>query len=160
MRAAVSPATPPPITTGPASTSHSNDCPTTAARAGVGVVHHRHRGDPGRSGGVDYREAALRGIEVRMLSDPLLLEARRAHLLDQIRELRSRVNQLADDYRALQTAGLLIAAEGVGAHTTAAYCVAGAREVFDEAALELAAAVDALDRAGTYTTRLRPVTLD
>ncbi|WP_280393778.1 hypothetical protein [Nocardia brasiliensis] len=95
-----------------------------------------------------------------MLSDPLLLEARRAHLLDQIRELRSRVNQLADDYGALQTAGLLLAAEGVGALTAAAYCVAGAREVFDEAALELAAAVDALDRAGTYTTRLRPVTLD
>ncbi|WP_338773570.1 hypothetical protein V7968_18815 [Nocardia vulneris] len=95
-----------------------------------------------------------------MLADPLLLEARRAHLLDQLRELRSRVSQLADDYGALDTAGLLIDTEGAGALTTAAYCVAGAREVFDEAALELAAAVHALDRAGTYTTRLRPVTLD
>ncbi|WP_280428708.1 hypothetical protein [Nocardia brasiliensis] len=92
-----------------------------------------------------------------MLADPLLLEARRTHLLEQVRELRSRVSQLADDYGALHTAGLLIDTEGVGA---LAYCVAGAREVFDEAAHELAAAVDALDRAGTYTTRLRPVTID
>ncbi|MFE9579899.1 hypothetical protein ACFYO1_26170 [Nocardia sp. NPDC006044] len=92
--------------------------------------------------------------------DPLILEARRAYLLDQLRELRRGVSELAEGYGALRTSGLLIDTEGIGALTTPAYCVAGAREVFEEAVIELDAAVDALDRAGMYTTRLRPVVLD
>ncbi|WP_405162158.1 hypothetical protein OG203_38560 [Nocardia sp. NBC_01499] len=92
--------------------------------------------------------------------DPLILEARRVHLLDQLRELRRGVAELAEGYGALQTSGLLIDTDGIGALTTPAYCVAGAREVFEETTIELDAAADALDRAGMYTTRLRPVALD
>ncbi|PXX62144.1 hypothetical protein DFR70_10710 [Nocardia tenerifensis] len=92
--------------------------------------------------------------------DPLSLEAGRARLLDRLRELRRDVTELSAAYGALQTSGLLIDTEGIGALTTPAYCVAGAREVFEEASIELDAAADALDRAGMYTTRLRPVVLD
>ncbi|MFI6165646.1 hypothetical protein ACIBCN_02560 [Nocardia sp. NPDC051052] len=92
--------------------------------------------------------------------DPLILEARRVYLLDQLRELRRGVTELAEGYGALPASGLLIDTEGIGALTTPAYCVAGAREVFEEAAIELDAAVDAVDRAGMYTTRIRSVVLD
>ncbi|WP_040865757.1 hypothetical protein [Nocardia exalbida] len=92
--------------------------------------------------------------------DPLILEERRGRLLHRVRELRRDLAALADDYGALPDSGLLIDTDGVGALTTPGYCVAGAREVFEEALLELAAAADALDRAATYTTRLKPVVLD
>ncbi|MFI7001967.1 hypothetical protein [Nocardia sp. NPDC050175] len=92
--------------------------------------------------------------------DPLILEARRVRLLEQLRELRRGVTELAEGYGALQTSGLLIDTDGIGALTTPAYCVAGAREVFEETTIELDAAVDALDRAAMYTTRLRSVVLD
>ncbi|MFI6044419.1 hypothetical protein ACIA8C_22520 [Nocardia sp. NPDC051321] len=92
--------------------------------------------------------------------DPSILEARRVYLLDQLRELRWGVAELAEGYGALPASGLLIDTEGIGALTTPAYCVAGAREVFEEATIELDAAVDALDRAGMYTTRIRSVVLD
>ncbi|WP_157114752.1 hypothetical protein [Nocardia niwae] len=64
-------------------------------------------------------------------------------------ELRRDLAALAGDYGALPDSGLLIDTDGVGALTTPGYCAAGAREVFDEAALELAAAAVALERAAT-----------
>ncbi|MEV0298632.1 hypothetical protein [Nocardia sp. NPDC050710] len=94
------------------------------------------------------------------MTDPQLLEARRRELLAQLAELRRALGDLTDDYRALPSSGLLLDTDGIGALTTPAYCVAGAREVFEEAMIELDAAHDALDRAGTYTTRLHVPVFD
>ncbi|WP_433679651.1 hypothetical protein [Nocardia sp. CA-119907] len=94
------------------------------------------------------------------MTDPLALEIRRQRLFDRLRELRGELAELDADYGSLQTSGMLVDTEGIGALTTPAYCIAGAREVFEEASIELDAAADALDRAGVYTTRLRPVVLD
>ncbi|MGW4770748.1 hypothetical protein ACQP0C_30220 [Nocardia sp. CA-129566] len=94
------------------------------------------------------------------MTDPLALEIRRQRLFDRLRELRGELAELDADYGSLQTSGMLVDTEGIGALTTPAYCIAGAREVFEEVSIELDAAADALDRAGVYTTRLRPVVLD
>jgi len=94
------------------------------------------------------------------VTDPLALEIRRQQLFDRLRELRGVLAELDAGYGALQVSGMLVDTEGIGALTTPAYCIAGAREVFEEATIELDAAADALDRAGGYTTRLRPVVLD
>lgn len=94
------------------------------------------------------------------MTDPLALEIRRQRLFDRLRELRAELAELDADYGSLQTSGMLVDTEGIGALTTPAYCIAGAREVFEEVSIELDAAADALDRAGVYTIRLRPVVLD
>ncbi|MET8650311.1 hypothetical protein [Nocardia aurea] len=94
------------------------------------------------------------------MTDPQLLDARRAGILAQVTELRRALAELTEDYRALPASGLLLDTEGIGALITPAYCVAGAREVFEEATIELDAAIDALDRAGTYTSRLRLAVFD
>lgn len=94
------------------------------------------------------------------MTDPIVLEDRREHLLGRLRELRSDLDDLSNAYGALPVSGILLDTEGIGALTTPNYCVAGAREVFAEALIELDAATDALDRAMTYTARLRPVVLD
>ncbi|MFF0493036.1 hypothetical protein ACFYTQ_28760 [Nocardia sp. NPDC004068] len=91
--------------------------------------------------------------------DPLELDRRRGELRDRLAELRAALRELADDYRALPESGVLLDTPGVGALTTPGYCIAGTLEIFDEAALELDAADDALDRAGRYSGRLRPVPL-
>ncbi|WP_406237109.1 hypothetical protein [Nocardia sp. NBC_01009] len=94
------------------------------------------------------------------MNDPLLLDARRARLLERVRELRGDLEALGAEYQALPGSGVLVDTEGVGALTTPGYCIAGAVEVFEEAQIELDAAADALDRAGRFTTRLRPVVFD
>ncbi|MEV0355371.1 hypothetical protein AB0H71_04820 [Nocardia sp. NPDC050697] len=94
------------------------------------------------------------------MSDPIELEARRALLAAELAALRAGVADLAAGYRALPEQGVLLDTPGIGALMTPGYCVAGAREVLEEAAIELAAAADALHRAGEYTGRLRPVVFD
>ncbi|WP_433193604.1 hypothetical protein ACQP1G_33135 [Nocardia sp. CA-107356] len=94
------------------------------------------------------------------MTDPYALEIRRQQLFDRLRELRGDLAELNAGYGALHVSGMLVDTEGIGALTTPAYCIAGAREVFEEVTIELDAAADALDRAGVYTTRLRPVVLD
>ncbi|MET7770226.1 hypothetical protein [Nocardia sp. NPDC005366] len=94
------------------------------------------------------------------MSDPQSLDARRAGLLAQVTDLRRALDELSEDYRALPASGLLLDTEGIGALTTPAYCVAGAREVFEEALIELDAAIDAIGRAGNYTSRLRLAVFD
>ncbi|MGY4100861.1 hypothetical protein ACW2Q0_15090 [Nocardia sp. R16R-3T] len=94
------------------------------------------------------------------MTDPSALEMRRQRLFHRLRELRGELAELDADYGSLQASGILVDTEGIGALTTAAYCIAGAREVFAETTIELDAAADALDRAGVYTTRLRPVVLE
>ncbi|MFI7669087.1 hypothetical protein [Nocardia sp. NPDC049526] len=94
------------------------------------------------------------------MTDPLALEIRRQQLFHRLRELRGELAGLDADYSSLQASGILVDTDGIGALTTPAYCIAGAREVFEETMIELDAAVDALDRAGVYTTRLRPVVLE
>src|SRR5882757_109173 len=94
------------------------------------------------------------------MNDPLLLDAGRALLLERVRALRGELEALAAAYRALPGSGVLVDTDGVGALTTPGYCIAGALEVFEEAQIELDAASDALDRAGKFTTRLRPVLFD
>ncbi|MFI9505416.1 hypothetical protein [Nocardia sp. NPDC052566] len=94
------------------------------------------------------------------MTDPLELEARRQALLDRLRALRSGIADLSAEYSMLPTAGLLLDTEGIGALTTPDYCAAGAREVFEEAVIELDAATDAITRAGAYTSRLRLAALD
>ncbi|WP_330253643.1 hypothetical protein OG874_03280 [Nocardia sp. NBC_00565] len=94
------------------------------------------------------------------MTDPLALEIRRQQVFHRLRELRRELAELDSGYGSLQASGMLVDTEGIGALTTAAYCIAGAREVFEEALIELDAAADALDRAGVYTTRLRPVVLN
>jgi hypothetical protein len=93
-------------------------------------------------------------------ADPLDLEQRRKALHDRLRDLRGELDALAAAYRALPNSGVLLDTPGVGALTTSGYCVAGALEIFEETAIELDAADDALDRAAQYTTRLRPVVLE
>ncbi|WP_067715822.1 hypothetical protein [Nocardia yamanashiensis] len=93
-------------------------------------------------------------------TDPLLLEQRRALLRERLQAIRTELAALTADYRALPRSGLLLDTPGIGALTTPGYCVAGAAEVFDEAAIELDAADDALARAADYTTRLRRAALN
>ncbi len=92
--------------------------------------------------------------------DPVELEGRRAQLSAQVDQLRQAVADLAASYAALPESGLIIDTVGVGALTTPGYCVAGAREVLEEALIELDAAGDAMDRAARYTGRLRGVVFD
>ncbi|MEV5836824.1 hypothetical protein [Nocardia sp. NPDC052112] len=66
------------------------------------------------------------------MSDPLTLEIRRQRLFHRLRELRGELAELDGDYGALQASGILVDTEGIGALTTPAYCIAGAREVFEE----------------------------
>ncbi|MFF2549702.1 hypothetical protein ACFVUS_01830 [Nocardia sp. NPDC058058] len=94
------------------------------------------------------------------MTDPRSLELRRAALLRELTALRERVAELRADYAALGESGTLVDTDGIAALLTPGRCIAGAREVFEEAEIELTAATDALDRAGVYTTRLRPVLLD
>lgn len=91
------------------------------------------------------------------MNDPMELESRRVRLLAELAALRTEVAELADGYAGLPESGLLVDTVGVGALTTPGYCVAGAREVFEEAMIEIDAATDAMERAGTYTSRLRVV---
>ncbi|WP_433622603.1 hypothetical protein [Nocardia sp. CA-120079] len=100
------------------------------------------------------------GSGERGMTDPLALEIRRQQMIHRLRELRGQLARLDADYGSLQASGILVDTEGIGALTTPAYCIAGAREVFEETMIELDAAADALDRAGVYTTRLRPVVLE
>ncbi|MFE5288632.1 hypothetical protein ACFRAQ_27000 [Nocardia sp. NPDC056611] len=95
-----------------------------------------------------------------MVADPIELEGRRGHLLAQLSELRRAVAELSDGYAALPESGLIIDTVGTGALTTPGYCVAGAREVLEEALIELDAAGDAMERAAQYTARLRGVVFD
>ncbi|WP_330181378.1 hypothetical protein OHB26_34175 [Nocardia sp. NBC_01503] len=92
--------------------------------------------------------------------DPRSLEARRTQLLRELATLRERVADLRADYGTLADSGMLVDTEGIAALLTPGRCIAGAREVFEEAEIELAAAADAVDRASVFTTRLRPVLLD
>ncbi|MFB8001267.1 hypothetical protein [Nocardia sp. NPDC056000] len=94
------------------------------------------------------------------MTDPRSLESRRAQLLRELTTLRERVAELRADCAALGESGMLVDTDGIAALLTPGRCIAGAREVFEEAEIELTAATDALDRAGVYTTRLRPVLLD
>ncbi|MEU8898759.1 hypothetical protein AB0C65_23070 [Nocardia sp. NPDC048505] len=94
------------------------------------------------------------------MRDPIELDSERARLWARVGELRRAVAELSDAYGALPASGLLIDTVGAGALTTAGYCVAGAREVLEEALIELVAAGDALDRAARYTARLRAVAFD
>lgn len=94
------------------------------------------------------------------MEDPSVLEARRLELIAQVVRVRKELGALRDAYAALPASGVLLDTEGIGALTTPAYCVAGAREVLEEASIELDAASDALDRAGTYTSRLRVAAFD
>ncbi len=91
--------------------------------------------------------------------DPIALDRRRAELRDRLAALRAEVAALADDYRALPRAGVLLDTPGIGALTTPGYCIAGAVEILEETSIELDAADDALGRAAVYTERLRPVPL-
>ncbi|WP_332838985.1 hypothetical protein [Nocardia bovistercoris] len=92
------------------------------------------------------------------MEDPSILETRRLELIAHVARARKELSELRDAYAELPNSGLLLDTEGIGALTTPAYCVAGAREVLEEASIELDAAADALDRAGTYTSRLRTAT--
>jgi hypothetical protein len=94
------------------------------------------------------------------MTDPIELEFERARLLAELTGLRRAVAELADRYGTLLDSGLLVDTVGVGALTTPRYCIAGAREVFEEVLIELDAASDAMDRAGRFTGRLRPVVFD
>lgn len=94
------------------------------------------------------------------MKDPIELEGQREHLLTQLTELRRAVAALHVDYSALPQSGLIIDTVGTGALTTPGYCVAGAREVLEEALIELDAASDAMERAAQYTARLRTVVFD
>ncbi|GAA5058138.1 hypothetical protein [Nocardia callitridis] len=89
------------------------------------------------------------------MTDPSTLEAERARLLDRLTALRLDLATLDKGYATLQSSGVLLDTDGIGALTTPEYCVAGAREVFEEAMIELDAAADAVERAQTYTARLR-----
>ena len=92
--------------------------------------------------------------------DPIELEGQRGHLLSRLKELRGAVSELSDGYAALPESGLIIDTVGAGALTSPVYCIAGAREVLEEALIELDAAGDALERASQYTARLRSVMFD
>ncbi|MRH92761.1 hypothetical protein GFY24_35990 [Nocardia sp. SYP-A9097] len=94
------------------------------------------------------------------MTDPRSLEARRAELLRELAALRAHIAELRADYGALADSGMLVDTDGIAALLTPGRCIAGAREVFEEAEIELAAAADAVERAGVFTTRLRPVLLD
>lgn len=96
----------------------------------------------------------------RMVSDPIELEGKRGQLLARLSELRQAVADLSDEYAGLPESGLIIDTVGAGALTTPGYCVAGAREVLQEALIELDAASDAMERAAQYTARLRGVVFD
>ncbi|MCX4093334.1 hypothetical protein [Nocardia sp. alder85J] len=95
----------------------------------------------------------------RATADPIALDRRRSELRDRLIALRTELAGLTADYRALPRAGVLLDTPGIGALTTPGYCIAGAVEILEETAIELAAADDALGRAGVYTGRLRPVPL-
>lgn len=94
------------------------------------------------------------------MAGPIELEGKRGQLLAQLNELRHAVAELSEGYAALPASGLIIDTVGAGALTTPGYCVAGAREVFEETLIELDAASDALERAAQYTARLRAVVFD
>lgn len=94
------------------------------------------------------------------MKDPIELEGQREHLLAQLTELRRAVADLHVDYSTLPQSGLIIDTVGTGALTTPGYCVAGAREVLEEALIELDAATDAMERAAQFTARLRTVVFD
>ncbi|WP_280263438.1 hypothetical protein [Nocardia wallacei] len=95
-----------------------------------------------------------------MVVDPIELEGRREQLVARASELRRAVAELSEGYTALPESGSVIDTVGAGALTTPGYCVAGAREVLEEALIELDAARDALERAAQYTSRLRAVTFE